>query len=243
MAASCSTSEKSDINDLPDQPYQPSLRFKFPSRSFGLSRPVKRSFQSSWFQRFPWIHYNATLDCALCFTCCKAAKQGKVKLTGLADQAFLIKGFTNWKDATRVYSKHESSDFHKQAVAAMANKADVGEMFSSQLVREKQTNREYLLNVMSIIRFLARQALPLRRDGNEKDSNFYQLLVLRSESMPEIKAMMEKKQLKYTSHEIQNELLNIMAQQVLRKVVHQFQSTFLQLWLMKPLIVLMLNKW
>ena len=54
------------------------------------------------------------------------AKQGKVKLTGLADQAFLIKGFTNWKDATRVYSKHESSDFHKQAVAAMANKAECG---------------------------------------------------------------------------------------------------------------------
>ena len=44
--------------------------------------------------------------------------------------------------------------------------------------------------------------------------------------MPEIKAMMEKKQLTYTSHEIQNELLNITAQHVLRKVVHQFQSTF-----------------
>ena len=48
----------------------------------------------------------------------------------------------------------------------------------------------------------------------------------RGESMPEITAMMEKKQLKYTSHEIQNELLNIMAQQVLRKVVRHFQSTF-----------------
>ena len=30
-------------------------------------------------------------------------------------------------------SKHEASDFHKQAVAAMANKADVGVMLSSQL--------------------------------------------------------------------------------------------------------------
>ena len=79
-----------------------------------------------------------------------------MKLTGLANEAFLIKGYTNWKDATRVYSKHEASDFHKQAVAAMANKVDVGEMLSSQLVREKQTNREYFLNVMSIVRFLAR---------------------------------------------------------------------------------------
>ena len=79
---------------------------------------------------------------------------------------------------------------------------------------------------MSIIRFLARQALPLRGDGDEKDSNFYQLLVLRGESMPEIKAMMEKKQLKYTSHKIQNKLLSIMAQQVLRKIICQFQSKF-----------------
>ena len=128
----------------------------------------------------------------------------------------------NWKDATRVYSKHEASDFHKQAVDAMSNKADVGEMLSSQLVRKKQANREYLLKVMSTTRYLACQALALRGDGDEKDSNFYQLLVLHGENMPEIKAMMVKKQLKYTSHEIQNELLNIMAQQVLRKVVHQF---------------------
>ena len=121
-----------------------------------------------------------------------------MRLTGLAEQAFLIKGFTNWKDATRVFSKHEASDFHKQAVAAMANKADVGVMLSSQLAKEKQSNREYLLHVMSTIRFLARQALPLRGDRDE-DSNFYQLLVLCGESKPEIKAMMDKKkQLKYT---------------------------------------------
>lgn len=56
-----------------------------------------------------------------------------------------------------------------------------------------ETNREYLLYVMSSIRFLARQALPLRGDGDEKDSNFYQLLVLRGENKPEIKAMMDKK--------------------------------------------------
>lgn len=85
-----------------------------------LLEPVNRTFQSARFQRFPWIHYDAVSDCAFCFTCCKAARQGKVRLTGLAEQAFLIKGFTNWKDATRVFSKHEASDFHKQAVAAMA---------------------------------------------------------------------------------------------------------------------------
>ena len=140
MATSCSTVEKFDVKDLPDNPYQPGLNFKFPAHSFGISKPVNRSFQSAWFQRFPWIHYDAVL----------------ASLTGLAEQAFLVNGFTNWKDATRVFSKHEASDFHKQAVAAMANKADVGVMFSSQLAKEKQSNREYLLYVMFTIQFLAR---------------------------------------------------------------------------------------
>ena len=54
--------EKSNIKDLPDLPYQPGLNFKFPACSFGLSKPVNRSFQSSWFQRCPWIHYDAALD-------------------------------------------------------------------------------------------------------------------------------------------------------------------------------------
>ena len=38
--------------------------------------------------------------------------------------------------------------------------------------------------------------------------------------------MLEKKRMKYTCHEIQNEILSIMAKAVLRKVVIQFQSLF-----------------
>ena len=213
---------KSSIRDLPDKPHQP-LNFKFPSRCFGQSKPVNRSFQAGWFQRFPWIHYVETTDCALCFTCCKATKQGKVRVTGVTEDTFLVKGFTNWKDATRVLSKHEASDFHKQAVAAMNNQVDVGEI---QHAKEKEINREYLLNILSIIRLLARQGLPLRGDADEKDSNFYQLMLLQAEKAPVIKNMLERKHFKYTSHEIQNELLCIMAQQVLRKVVPKLQSSF-----------------
>ena len=53
-------------------------------------------------------------------------------MSGVSEQSFIIKGFTNWKDASRGFVKHESCDFHKQAVAALTNKADVGEMLSTQ---------------------------------------------------------------------------------------------------------------
>ena len=47
---------------------------------------------------------------------------------------------------------------------------------------------------------------------------------LQSEDIPEIFPFLEKKQLKYTSHDIQNEILSIMAQTILRGIVKQIQS-------------------
>ena len=62
----------------------------------------------------------------------------------------------------------------------MSNRVDVGKM-SSQHAKEKEINREYFLNILSIIRLLARQGLPLRGDADdEKDSNFHQLMLLQA---------------------------------------------------------------
>ena len=83
---------------------------------------------------------------------------------------------------------------------------DVGEMLS-QHAKEKEINREYFLNILSIIRLLARQGLPLRGDADEKDFNFNQLMLLQGVKVHIISIMLEKKHFKYTSREIQNELL------------------------------------
>ena len=64
---------------------------------------------------FKWLHYDTAMDAAFCFSCCKAVKSGKLKFKGTKEPTFLISGFTNWKDATRVMSKHGSCDFHKHA--------------------------------------------------------------------------------------------------------------------------------
>lgn len=58
--------------------------------------------------------------------------------------------------------------------------------------------------------FVARQSLSFRGDwivnnegmGSEKNSNFFQLLKLRSEHNPQLVEWLEKKQQKYTSPEI-----------------------------------------
>ena len=97
-------------------------------------------------------------------------------------------------------------------------------MLSKQAATQKEQNRQYLLKVLSSIRFLTRQGLPLHCDGDETDSNLHQLLVLRGEDYTAIHQFLGREQLKYTSHEVQNEFLSIMALQVLCRIAVQIQN-------------------
>ena len=93
--------------------------------------------------------------------CCKAVKDGRAKITRQAEGSFLVNGFMNWKDATTKFAKHESSDFHKACAEALSSTVDIGDIhvLNKQAVTEKQANQEYLLKVLSTVRFLARQGL------------------------------------------------------------------------------------
>ena len=94
-------------------------------------------------------------------------------------------GYTNWKDASVKFNNHEKSRCHKDAVSKTvtvpASRRDIGETLSSQLAKEKLERRQCFLKVMSSVRYLTRQALPIRGDGDESNSNYMQILKLRSE--------------------------------------------------------------
>ena len=75
---------------------------------------------------------------------------------------------------------------------------------------------------ISTIRFLARQGLPLRgsyvsSDGCETNSNFLQLLHLHKEDIPVLNTSLQRSQDHFTGPSIPNELLEIMANMILRK--------------------------
>ena len=80
----------------------------------------------------------------------------------------------------------------------------VGEMLSSTLSAEKQTNRQHLLKVAERVKFLARQAIPYRGNGDE--DNFLQLMKLRAIDVPSITTYLQCKTDKYVSPQVQNEL-------------------------------------
>ena len=51
----------------------------------------------------------------------------------------------------------------------------MGESQSAQHQREKVENQHCFLKILSSLRFLARQGLPLRDHSDDSDSNFIQL--------------------------------------------------------------------
>ena len=96
--------------------------------------------------------------------------------------------------------------------------------------KEKYKNRQILLKIFENIRFLTRQSLALRGNWDEEkkcevNSNFYQLLKLRASEDPRIDEWLTRKQQKYTSPEIQNEMLGIMALEIQRMIVKDIQSS------------------
>ena len=61
----------------------------------------------------------------------------------------LTGGFTNWKDATRQFTKYESCEFHKLAVAALSVRVGIAEMMSKQVSQERKVNHDQLMTVLS----------------------------------------------------------------------------------------------
>ena len=88
--------------------------------------------------------------------------------------------------------------------------------------RKKETralNRRCFMVILESLQYLARQGIPLRGHGDDRDSIFFQLLIIRAKSFPELKDWLNKKQGKFVTHEIQNEILTIMSNAVLRNLL------------------------
>ena len=56
-------------------------------------------FQSQWFSKWQWLHYDQSRDMAFCHTCIMAVKSKKITSLGTGDLAFVSCRYSNWKDA------------------------------------------------------------------------------------------------------------------------------------------------
>ena len=85
--------------------------------------------------------------------------------------------------------------------------------------------------------FAARQALVVLGDA-DGESNFNQLLRLQSKTFPELTDWQSKKTERYTSHDVQNEIINLMSNQISRSL---FAVVFFWLCVMSTTMFLIKN--
>ena len=102
---------------------------------------------------------------------------------------------------------------------------DVGEQLSRAHRAEKEQARDMLRLILSSVRFLARQGLALQGDGSDASANLIQLLRLRAEDKPEVLQWLDKSARKHTAPENQNEMLEMMAHGVLRRILEDIHGS------------------
>ena len=161
----------------------------------------------------------------------QAAQASKLKAR-CSEQAFISRGFQNWKDATRLFCRHEISACHSEAVEKIITKRQVGELLSTK-VSEDRKRRASLLQILRALRYLARQGLSIRGSSltNEIEGNCSQLLKVFCTFDSDLPLWLNK----YMSADTQNELLRVMATEFFGRLHQGFAGDHLQLWRMKPL--------
>ena len=145
------------------------------------------------------------------------------------DVAFITKGFTNWKDATDCFRRHEQSKCHLESIELMVtlphSVQDIGEVLSSVHAQGKSMNRKMFIKILQHIQYLVRQGITLRgHDDNE--SNFLQLFKLWGHDNHDMNNWLEKKGDNYLSPDIQNELIQLMSLSILRSIASSVQDAY-----------------
>ena len=80
--------------------------------------------------------------------------------------------------------------------------------------------------IVQTLQFLARQGLALRGDNSDNDSNFIQTLKLRAKDISQLMDWMKRKQNKFMSHDIHNEIIQTMANQITRDITGNIWNNF-----------------
>ncbi|CAF2115220.1 unnamed protein product [Rotaria magnacalcarata] len=225
-------------------PTSPSLRASVTSpTSPSLRAPItsptdNRSFKSHWFQDRPWLEYSVIQDKAYCYYC---RHYGTSTLRFKNQCNAFLNGFSNWRkalDMNKGFKQHESSEGHlcaainyRESLLRSNNQASVIDVLEIGRSQKVKRNRERLSKIASTILLCAKQMIPLRgHRENETSNNRGNLLEIFSWSLqtdPIVKSIINSaNNANYLSHQVQDELLEIMANQVRRKIAEMISGNF-----------------
>ena len=193
---------------------------------FRTIRNVKRSLQWSWLEKHPWMRYSVAKDAVFCAPCVLFGPQRhdtKEKTFSLSSPV------TDWGNLSRCVTRHlnESSKHHDNVLAATeflritsGIKSDILESMSESFNARIKRNREILSCIIDAILLCGKQNLAIR-GHEEKNSNLVAILHMRAKDnaiLADHLAFADP-QKKYTSPDIQNEIIGLCADQIISALV------------------------
>ena len=195
------------------------------SEELKKNKTYSRSIQTSWYKKYPWISVCTTSYKIFCHVCRSAKYEGLLVFSKRQLNCFVEDGFSNWKNALAKLDEHGKCDMHREAVMKLAAKASsthIGAQLNAQHSLDQKHHQYMLAKLLSSIRFLARQGLPLR-GHHEGNSNLHRLLLLRAEDCSQLNSWVLQKE--YTSPDIINEIIAIMGNTVLREILQLIRTS------------------
>lgn len=178
------------------------------------------------------------MDAAFCFPCRHFAPHHSLKNH---DPCVTTVGFSNWKNAKATNKglvAHAKSDHHVYALVAWtehkrmeAADTSVQQMVSEAHQKAVEENRHFIKTVAEILLLTAKQDIAQRghreNDENTNRGNFLEILKIISNHDPIIakKCANLPKNAKYTSAQIQNEVLEILAEMIRKQIIEEVKSS------------------
>ena len=227
-----SSSSVLDVTTLStEKPIQPRLP-SYPKTKFSTQL---RGFSASWYSSYDWLEYIEDYDVALCYACrVYAPYESK-------ERPWTHTGWNLWnmaKTPNKGLGGHSSSKTHEIAMKKWkcheVRQKD-GKLVETLLVERVPEHKIWVEAVFIVVKFLATNGLPFR--GHEEKTDFStgdisggvflnlfpQILF---QIKPELFAIAQRLPLnaKYTSPEIQNEIIDVLHTLLKRKICDYVQA-------------------
>ena len=138
----------------------------------------------------------------------------------------MTEGFKSQRKTPKCFEKHWQSKFHKITTVyhvVIPKRKDTIELTRENLSADRAKERSYLPEIIQSLRYLGEQGITLQ--GHKGEDNFTQLIVFLRTKDENIRDHLNNSLgHKYSSHDIQNEILDVMAFHVLREKIKEIRE-------------------
>lgn len=191
-----------------------------------------RRFHPEWYDKYDWLEYSVEKNAAFCYCCRVFSPPGVSK-------EWSVIGYKAWKtalgDKRKGLEKHNLSAPHITAMVSWREKelrvekgCSISTLVNADVLEKR---RYYVRSIAEIIQFIAVNELPLRGDYDITTHNdrglfekLFQFTLRKDQKLADIAKVMPRNAT-YRSPEIQNEIIDTLADMVMKDVAEDVNST------------------